>query len=91
MIVGLVAVNTCQPVHADHLYGRIMTIAVRADAKRRGIGRAMMRYALAHLRRLGCRKIELTSRIHRGGAHKFYRAMGFKVTSLRFSRSLSKA
>ena len=88
--VGLVAVNTCRPVHAGHRYGRIMSIVVRQDMKRHGVGRAMMRFALAHLRRLGCRKIELTSRVYRSGAHRFYRAMGFAATSVRFSRTLGR-
>lgn len=87
--VGLVAVNTCRPVHADVRYGRIMSIVVRQDVKRHGVGREMMRHALSHLRKLGCRKIELTSRVYRSGAHRFYRAMGFKPTSVRFSRTLS--
>ncbi|MEK6822296.1 MAG: GNAT family N-acetyltransferase, partial [Nanoarchaeota archaeon] len=85
---GLVAVNSCQSIHADSRHGRIMTIVVRRTMKRQGVGRALMRHALIHLRRLGCRKIELTSRVYRGGAHRFYRAMGFKATSVRFSRTL---
>lgn len=87
--VGLVAVNSCQSIHADSRHGRIMTLVARKDRKRSGVGRAMMRFALSHLRKLGCRKIELTSRVYRGGAHRFYRAMGFKPTSIRFSRMVS--
>src|SRR5947208_2361659 len=88
-ILGLVATHTYQPVHSDVRYGRIVTIVVRPGRKRRGVGRAMMTFALGQLRRLGCRKIELTSRVYRGGAHHFYRAMGFRVTSKRFSRALA--
>lgn len=83
--LGLVAVNSCQPVHADHRYGRIMTLVVRPDQRRKGIGRILVRHALAYLKRLGCRKVELTSRVYRGGAHRFYRAMGFRATATRFS------
>lgn len=87
-ILGLIAVNTCHPVHSDHPCGRIMTIVVRPDRKREGVGRLLMRHALTHFRRLGCANVELTSRTYRGGAHRFYRAMGFTVTAKRFSRHL---
>jgi len=87
-LTGLVSIHTTHPVYSRHRYGRIMAIVVRRDLKRTGVGRALMRFALSYLGKLGCRKIELTSRIYRGGAHKFYRAMGFKATSVRFSKLL---
>jgi GNAT superfamily N-acetyltransferase len=53
--------------------------AVRvADAWRgRGLGAAMMAWAIAEARRRGCALVQLTSDKSRPGAHRFYERLGF--------------
>jgi GNAT superfamily N-acetyltransferase len=43
----------------------------------RGIGQAMMRFALARAREKGCYKLMLSSNAKRERAHAFYEALGF--------------
>ena len=43
----------------------------------RGIGQAMMRYAMDVGRRKGCYKLMLSSNAKRERAHAFYEALGF--------------
>jgi GNAT superfamily N-acetyltransferase len=53
--------------------------AVRvADAwRRRGLGAAMMDWAIAEARRRGCALVQLTSDKSRTSAHRFYERLGF--------------
>jgi GNAT superfamily N-acetyltransferase len=56
--------------------------AVRvADAWRgRGLGAAMMAWAIAEARRRGCALVQLTSDKSRISAHRFYERLGFAAT-----------
>jgi ribosomal protein S18 acetylase RimI-like enzyme len=59
--------------------GWVYHVAVAADARRRGYGRAMMAAAVERLRALGCPKLNL--QINRSNAEvvAFYEALGFTV------------
>lgn len=41
------------------------------------IGEAMMAWAIAEARRLGCKRVQLTSNKQRTDAHRFYERLGF--------------
>jgi GNAT superfamily N-acetyltransferase len=43
-----------------------------------GVGKEMMRHALAEARKRGCYKLALSSNMKRDRAHAFYEAMGFR-------------
>jgi GNAT superfamily N-acetyltransferase len=53
-------------------------VVVAASARSRGIGTAMMRYAMDEARRHGCYKLTLSSNLKRERAHAFYDALGFE-------------
>jgi GNAT superfamily N-acetyltransferase len=53
-------------------------VHVRTDLRSKGIGAAMMRFALGEARRLGVGLVELTSNKKRGDAHRFYERLGFE-------------
>ncbi len=59
--------------------GWVYHLAVAADARRKGYGRAMMAVAEARLRELGCPKLNL--QVHRFNAEvvAFYEALGYTV------------
>src|SRR3982074_3155517 len=53
---------------------RLTAIVVRSDARRGGVGRALIEAAVAHAREQGCVGVELTSGLRPGreAAHTFY-------------------
>ncbi|HEX5480753.1 MAG TPA: GNAT family N-acetyltransferase, partial [Dehalococcoidia bacterium] len=57
---------------------------VREDARRGGIGAALMREAIAAARETGCYKVALTSNLRRTEAHAFYERLGFVTTQRAF-------
>jgi GNAT superfamily N-acetyltransferase len=67
------------PGLARHGALRAQIEAVRvADAWRgRGLGAAMMDWAIAEARRRGCALVQLTSDKSRASAHRFYERLGF--------------
>ncbi len=52
-------------------------VVVDAAARGRGIGKAIVRQAIAEARRMGSRKLDLTSSPHREAANRLYRSSGF--------------
>ncbi|MBX9664379.1 GNAT family acetyltransferase [Novosphingobium sp.] len=59
--------------------GWLYSVAVREDAKRRGIGTALVQKAEAALRALGCCKINLQVRSTNAAVIDFYKGLGFSV------------
>ena len=59
--------------------GWLYSVAVRQDAKRRGIGTGLVQTAEAALRRLGCPKINLQVRSTNAAVIAFYKGLGFSV------------
>ncbi len=52
--------------------------------RRRGIGRLLTEYAIARAREAGCYKVQLLSNVKRGESHRFYKALGFKMSAYGF-------
>jgi ribosomal protein S18 acetylase RimI-like enzyme len=59
-------------------------VCVDDQLHRRGIGRAMMRFAMEFARERGCYKLALSSNASRERAHTFYRSLGFEQHGLSF-------
>ncbi|MBI5289884.1 MAG: GNAT family N-acetyltransferase [Chloroflexi bacterium] len=62
----------------------VENVIVDAAARGRGIGSAMMRWAVDEARRHGCSQVKLTSSRTRVGAHRFYERLGFEPTHVGF-------
>lgn len=62
------------------LRAQIEAVRVRGDYRGRGLGEAMMRWAIDEARRRGCALVQLTSDKSRHGAHRFYGRLGFAAT-----------
>ena len=52
-------------------------VIVAPDVRSRGVGEAMMRWAMAEARKAGCFRLQLTSNKARTRAHAFYARLGF--------------
>jgi hypothetical protein len=70
---------------------RMTVLVVDQAARRGGVGRALVGEAEAVARAAGCVRIEVTSALHRDGAHEFYRGLGFGQVSEHFLKPLEAA
>ena len=80
-VVGVFQLTILQ--HVAHRGGRIAqveTVFVDSTERGRGIGEAMMQWAVDEARREGCFRIQLTSHKQRARAHAFYERLGFVAT-----------
>ncbi|HEX7381062.1 MAG TPA: GNAT family N-acetyltransferase [Nevskiaceae bacterium] len=74
--------------HRGARSGVVEDVAVDPACQRAGVGRAMMRHALAQCREKGCYKMTLSSALRRRGAHAFYDALGFERHGYSFRADL---
>ena len=65
--------------------GRITLVAVAQDERHQGIGTALVQAARARLAKLDCALVEVMSDIELRNAHGFFRALGFRQSSYRFT------
>jgi GNAT superfamily N-acetyltransferase len=63
-------------------------VQTRADMRGRGIGEAMMRFAIERARDVGARRLQLTSNAARTDAHRFYERLGFAKSHMGFKLKL---
>ncbi|MBM7503638.1 GNAT family N-acetyltransferase [Agromyces aurantiacus] len=63
---------------------QIEAVRVADDLRGRGVGSAMIRWALDHARERGARLVQLTSDARRDDAHRFYERLGFEASHVGF-------
>ncbi|MGO4841290.1 GNAT family N-acetyltransferase, partial [Rhizobiaceae sp. 2RAB30] len=66
----------------------IEAVQTRADLRGRGIGGAMIEFAIARAREAGARLVQLSSNNKREAAHRFYRRLGFEQSHAGFKMKL---
>lgn len=57
--------------------GQIESVRVMPELRGKGVGEAMMRWAMARCEAKGCGVVQLTSDLQRPNAHRFYERLGF--------------
>ena len=62
------------------LRGQVEAVRVSARARGRGLGAAMVQWAVDESRRRGCALVQLTTDKSRTDAHRFYERLGFTAT-----------
>ncbi|WP_238449342.1 N-acetyltransferase [Micromonospora sp. 4G55] len=73
---------------SDGLHASVYDVEVRADRRRRGYGRAMMRAAEQLCRELGVVSIGLNVFGQNSGARALYEQLGYEVTSVQMAKRL---
>lgn len=68
--------------------GQIEFVRVASAMRGRGIGAAMMRWAIEECRKRGCYLVQLTSDNQRPAAHRFYERLGFTASHAGFKLRL---
>ncbi len=68
---------------------QVENVVVDEPWRGRGVGEAMMRWAIEEARRAGCFRVQLTSNKARKDAHRFYERLGFVATHEGFKLYLS--
>lgn len=92
--LGGEVVGTFQTTLMVSLSGRgsanlnVEAVQTRADMRGRGIGGAMIRFAIASAVEAGAGKVQLTSNLARIDAHRFYHRLGFEQSHAGFKLKL---
>lgn len=89
-------VGLCQVMifpHFQHTGGwccELESAHVRSDRRGQGIGAMLLERAEALAREQGCYRIQLTSRVVREDAHRFYEANGYVASHRGFKKMLEE-
>ncbi len=86
--VGCLTTSQMQVLHRPVPVGRISMMVVDEARRSQGIGAELVRAAERDLAEKGCEIMELTSRLDREDAHRFYAGLGYDRTSIRMARDL---
>ena len=89
-VLGVVVLHVRQPVHRDGPVMRIDALVVTGARRSMGIGEALVRQALAEADRCGATLVEITSKLPRTGARRFYERLGFVVVGHQFKMTLER-
>ena len=88
---GLVVLHWYRTLDAAHPVAQITTLLVAPDARRRGIGRLLVKAASQAARVAGCDTLELVSPPDSPNVREFCDATGFSEAGRCFRRALRKA
>ena len=88
-VAGVLTLHMVPVLHEGGDWCRVTALVVGEAARRRGLARALVAEAEAIARSRGCARIEVTSALHRDGAHDLYRGLGFAQVSEHFLKPLA--
>ncbi|GAA1635808.1 GNAT family N-acetyltransferase [Georgenia ruanii] len=78
VVVGTLQLTTIPGLaRRGALRAQVEAVRVAAARRGRGLGRAMMGWAIEEARRRGCALVQLTTDKRRADAHRFYARLGF--------------
>jgi len=88
-VAGVLTLAMVPVLHEPGDWCRITMLVVAERARRRGLARALVAEAETVARGHGCVRVEVTSALHRDGAHEFYRGMHYGQVSEHFLKPLA--
>lgn len=87
-LIGLGSMHRIQLLTEDGPLALLTSLVVDEQARRSGVGRALVERLCARARELGCARITLTTHVRRSDAHAFYERLGFELNGRRYVRTL---
>ncbi len=87
---GVVALSWRVDLQAEAAEAQITTLLVREDARRRGVGRLLLKAAARTARTAGCSALQLLAPPDHPDLEGFCLATGFARTTIGFGRGLRK-
>jgi len=90
-LCGMIGTLTHMSHEHNDVCGKIVALVVSKKQRRSGIGHALIAAAEKDFARRNVTRITLTTRFERGEAHRFYEAVGYARTGLRFAKNLAPA
>lgn len=75
-------------LHLDAPVARITCLVVSPLARRHGLARVLMTRAVDWAHEQGCKTIELTTALHREGAHALYETSGYRISAFKFQKAI---
>jgi GNAT superfamily N-acetyltransferase len=69
-----------QVSNRGRVIAQVESVVVAKNARSRGVGEAMMTWAIDEAKRRGCLRVQLTTNVARTDAHRFYERLGFRTT-----------
>jgi GNAT superfamily N-acetyltransferase len=70
--------------------GQIEGVRIAAARRGQGLGRQLIRWAIAACRARGCRLVQLSTNMARHDAHRFYEGLGFRRSHYGYKLDLSE-
>jgi ribosomal protein S18 acetylase RimI-like enzyme len=87
-VCGMIGTLTYTSYEHNDQSGRILALVTLSEARRRGIGRALIATAEKDFAQRGIRRVALDTRLTREDAHKFYESLGYERNGWRFVKQL---
>jgi len=87
-VCGMIGTFAYPGYEHNDLSGRILAMVTSGEARRRGIGRALIAAAEKDFARRGIRRIAVNTQLSRQAAHKFYEKLGYERNGWRFVKEL---
>lgn len=88
-ITGMCGLMVFPAFHRDGLLGYVTAFEVDESARGGGVGRALLAAAEVWFAERGVTRVNLTSALHRKGAHRFYERLGYEFNGRRYVKSLA--
>jgi ribosomal protein S18 acetylase RimI-like enzyme len=88
-VCGMIGTLACPSYEHNDPSGRILALVISANARRRGIGRALIAAAEEDFARRRIRRVAVNTRLTRKAAQKFYESLGYKRNGWRFVKQLA--
>ena len=87
-VCGMIGTLTYTSYEHNDRSSRILALVALSEARRRGIGRALIATAEKDFAQRGIRRVALDTRLTRGDAHRFYESLGYERNGWRFVKQL---
>lgn len=84
-IAGFISLIFLSPLHHEGQVAEVQELIVASGMRGKGIGKALLKNAVALARERGCEMIELSSNMQRLRAHAFYEKHGMRKTHVKLT------